>query len=199
MNILPDSVYQGKSALHHFNLELMESLSLITIFTYPKRDLSQPRPIGGSCPIAYALKHLENLNLTVEQRIVFFRYVSQCIHYFNQCLKRDCHIDYIIPMPSSCELTQHVAILLSRCFQRPMISIFEKKNISMKSIPLEQRNQFNPLILNAANSSDFTGKTVLLVDDLVATGSTLTNANHLMKMHFNDIQTIAFSLFKTEC
>lgn len=164
----------------------------ISLFLFKQRNLSQPRKQGGSCPIAYALKNLDGLSLSASQRFVFFQNVKRLI-------KKNPHlrtVDYIVVIPSSSGLNFEFASLYADIHQSAIISPFEKTGIEMKSIPLSERALHQPLKLK--NTLDLNGKSVLIIDDLVSTGTTLKSATALLVNAFPSVKIQSLSLFQAE-
>lgn len=198
-----DDIPRTASELHSFKLQNERiHLDHWSILTYPKRDLTQPRPVGGSCPLAYALKGLENLQLDEKAEVALFLNITHAI--MENIGVFDKKIDYIVPMPSSSKLTMLIAEMLKCQLHKPILPLLKKRHwrFSMKNVPLAERHLQQPLKLKANAVTYYPllrNATVLLVDDLVATGSTMLNAIELLSTSFSNVSTLGFSLFKTEC
>lgn len=189
------------SEMHSFKLQNERvHLEHWSILTYPKRDLTQPRPNGGSCPLAYALKGLENIQLDEQAEAALFLNIMHTIKRNIGVFSKE--IDYIVPIPSSSKLTMLIAEMLQYWLQKPILSLLEKRDsqFSIKKIPLAERHLSQPLkLVSDTESPLLQNTTVLLVDDLVATGSTMLNAVELLSTSFSHVSSFGFSLFKTEC
>ena len=52
-------------------------LKIFALSPYFSRDMNLPRNQGGSCPLAYALKDLDGLYLTDDQKANFWQYTAE--------------------------------------------------------------------------------------------------------------------------
>ena len=190
----------------HYCYSLIDGeLKIIALSPYFSRDISLPRKQGGSCPLAYALKGLDGLYLTDNQKANFWKYTAEKtkgIEYFisNHKLPKP---DFIIPLPSSkdavLKFTQCLCQSLDFKETAEIISIFKKVR-DIKSIPINERAGIKNIELDTSNFSinsieqRFSGKNIWLCDDLVASGTTMINAYHFLKS-FGVKSITGFSLF----
>ena len=164
-----------------------DELKILALSPYLSRDVNLPRKQGGSCPLAYALKDLDGLYLTDDQKANFWKYTA----------------DFIIPLPSSkdavLKFTQYICQSLDLKETAEIISIFKKVR-DIKSIPINERAGIKNIELDTSNFSinsieqRFSGKNIWLCDDLVASGTTMINAYHFLKS-FGVKSITGFSLF----
>lgn len=182
-----------------------DELKIFALSPYLSRDVNLPRKQGGSCPLAYALKDLDGLYLTDNQKANFWQYTAEKtkdIEDFisNHKLPKP---DFIIPLPSSkdavLKFTQCIHQSLDFKDTAEIISIFKKVR-DIKSIPINERAGIKNIELDTSNFSinsieqRFSGKNIWLCDDLVASGTTVINAYSLLKS-FGVKTVTGFSLF----
>lgn len=180
-------------------------LKIFALNPYFSRDITLPRKQGGSCPLAYALKDLDGLYLTDNQKANFWQYTSEKtkdIEDFISSHKLP-KPDFIIPLPSSkdavLKFTQCICQSLDLKETVEIISIFKKVR-DIKSIPINDRSGIKNIELDTSNFSidslkqRFFGKNIWLCDDLVASGTTMINAYHCLKS-FGAKSITGFSLF----
>ena len=180
-------------------------LKIFALNPYFSRDITLPRKQGGSCPLAYALKDLDGLHLTDNQKANFWKYTAEKtkdIDGFisNHKLPKP---DFIIPLPSSkdavLKFTQCICQSLDFKEMVETVSIFKKLR-DIKSIPINERSGIKNIELDTDNFSidslkqRFYGKNIWLCDDLVASGTTMINAYNLLKT-FGVKTVTGFSLF----
>ncbi|MGA4658211.1 phosphoribosyltransferase family protein [Proteus terrae] len=72
-----------------------------------------------------------------------------------------------------------------------------KGGFSLKSIPTEFRNIFPPFVLSTPSSSNTEKIRILLVDDLMATGTTLTTARDIIAQQYPNAIIHAICLFSS--
>jgi ComF family protein len=92
-----------------------------------------------------------------------------------------------------------IAKALSRYYGVPIISIFRKtEGISQSQKSRKERVQslFEPSFRLRKIKEDLQGKTLLLVDDIITTGATLSSCAHLLKEEYK-IRMVGYSLFYT--
>lgn len=184
---------------------IKDELKVFSMVTYFDRDLSQPRKQGGSCPLAYALKELDGLKLTDIQQGNFWEHTAEKmsaiieLNHYHKLPKPD----FIIPIPSSKEVVLDFidCIYWALCVKddEPILSIF-KKISDIKSVPVNERNGIKNIAFDIDDDlldlvkRAFHGKNVWICDDLVASGTTMINAYHLLKSL--GVKTVTgFSLF----
>ena len=190
----------------HYCYSLIDGeLDIFALSSYFSRDIKLPRKQGGSCPLAYALKDLDGLYLTDDQKANFWKYTTEKTKgiedfIYNHKLPRP---DFIVPLPSSkdavLKFTQCICQSLDLKETAEIISIFKKLR-DIKSIPINERSGIKNIELDADNFSidslkqRFYSKNIWLCDDLVASGTTMINAYNLLKTF--GVKTITgFSLF----
>lgn len=182
-----------------------DELKIFALSPYFNRDILLPRKQGGSCPLAYALKDLDGLYLTDDQKANFWKYAAEKIKgiedfIYNHKLPKP---DFIIPLPSSkdavLKFTQCICQSLDLKETAEIISIFKKVR-DIKSIPINERAGIKNIELDNSNflinsiEQRFSGKNIWLCDDLVASGTTMINAYHFLKS-FGVKSITGFSLF----
>lgn len=180
-------------------------LKIFALNPYLSRDMNLPRKQGGSCPLAYALKDLDGLHLTDNQKANFWIYTAEKTKVIadfisDQKLPKP---DIIIPLPSSKDavltFTQCIYQSLDLKETAEIIPIFKKVQ-DIKSIPINERSGIKNIELDTDNFSinslkqRFYGKSIWLCDDLVASGTTMINAYHWLKS-FGVKSITGFSLF----
>ena len=180
-------------------------LKILALSPYFSRDITLPRKQGGSCPLAYALKDLDGLHLTDNQRANFWKYTTEKTKViedfiFNHKLSKP---DFIIPLPSSKDavltFTQCIYHSLDLKETAEIIPIFKKVR-DIKSIPINERAGIKNIELDTDNfpinslKQRLCGKNIWLCDDLVASGTTMINAYHWLKS-FGVKSVTGFSLF----
>lgn len=190
----------------HYCYSLIDGeLYIFALSPYFSRDMSLPRIQGGSIPLAYALKDLDGLHLTDNQKANFWKYTAEKakgIEYFisNHKLPKP---DFIIPLPSSkdavSKFTQCIYSALNLEDTTSVIRIFKKVS-DIKQIPINERVGIKNIELDTDNLSidwikyNLYSKNIWLCDDLVASGTTMINAYNLLKTF--GVKTITgFSLF----
>lgn len=180
-------------------------LKILALSSYFSRDMTLPRKQGGSCPLAYALKDLDGLHLTDNQKANFWKYTAEktkCIEDFISSHKLP-RPDFIVPLPSSkdavLKFTQCICQSLDFKETVEIISIFKKLR-DIKSIPINERAGIKNIELDADNfpinslKQRLYNKNIWLCDDLVASGTTMINAYHCLKS-FGVKSITGFSLF----
>lgn len=180
-------------------------LKIFALSPYFSRDITLPRKQGGSCPLAYALKDLDGLHLTNNQKANFWQYTAEKTKgiedfIYNHKLPKP---DFIIPLPSSkdavLKFTQCICQSLDFKETVEIISIFKKVR-DIKSIPINERSGIKNIELDTDNLSidsikqRLYNKNIWLCDDLVASGTTMINAYHWLKS-FGVKSITGFSLF----
>jgi phosphoribosyl transferase domain len=180
-------------------------LKILALSPYFSRDITLPRKQGGSCPLAYALKNLDGLHLTDNQKANFWKYTAEKTKVIadfisDQKLSKP---DIIIPLPSSKDavltFTQCIYHSLDLKETAEIIPIFKKVR-DIKSITINERAGIKNIELYTDNFSidlikqRFYGKNIWLCDDLVASGTTMINAYDLLKS-FGVKSVTGFSLF----
>lgn len=180
-------------------------LKIFALSPYFSRDMALPRKQGGSCPLAYALKDLDGLHLTDNQKANFWQYTAEKTKVIadfisDQKLPKP---DIIIPLPSSKDavltFTQCIYHSLDLKETAEIIPIFKKVR-DIKSIPINERSGIKNIELDTDNFSinslkqRFYGKSIWLCDDLVASGTTMINAYDLLNS-FGVKSVTGFSLF----
>ena len=180
-------------------------LKILALNPYLSRDITLPRKQGGSCPLAYALKDLDGLHLTDNQKASFWEYTAEKTKVIadfiaDQKLPKP---DFLIPLPSSKEavltFTQCIYHSLDLKETAEIIPIFKKVR-DIKSIPINERSGIKNIELDIDNFSinslkqRFYDKNIWLCDDLVASGTTMINAYDLLKS-FGVKSVTGFSLF----
>ena len=180
-------------------------LKIFALSSYFSRDMTLPRKQGGSCPLAYALKDLDGLHLTDNQKAKFWQYTAEKTKVIadfisDQKLSKP---DIIIPLPSS----KDAVLTFAQCIYHSLdlketteiIPIFKKVR-DIKSIPINERAGIKNIELDIDNFSinslkqRLCGKNIWLCDDLVASGTTMINAYHWLKS-FGVKSVTGFSLF----
>lgn len=180
-------------------------LKIFALSPYFSRDMRLPRNQGGSCPLAYALKDLDGLYLTDDQKANFWQYTAEKTKGIEDFISNHklAKPDFIIPLPSSkdavLKFTQCIYQSLDLKETAEIISIFKKLR-DIKSIPINERTGIKNIELDTDNFSidslkqRFYGKNIWLCDDLVASGTTMINAYNLLKT-FGVKTVTGFSLF----
>lgn len=180
-------------------------LKIFALSPYFSRDITLPRKQGGSCPLAYALKNLDGLHLTDNQKANFWEYTAEKtkgIEDFISSHKLP-RPDFIVPLPSSkdavLKFTQCICQSLGLKETTEIVSIFKKVR-DIKSIPINERAGIKNIELDTDNFSidslkqRLCNKNIWLCDDLVASGTTMINAYHCLKS-FGVKSITGFSLF----
>lgn len=201
-NAYISSYFQSK----YYCYDLVDNeLKIFALSPYFSRDMTLPRKQGGSCPLAYALKDLDGLHLTDNQKANFWQYTAEKtkgIEDFisNHKLPRP---DFIVPLPSSkdavLKFTQCIFQSLDLKETVEIISIFKKVR-DIKSIPINERSGIKNIELDTDNLSidsikqRLYNKNIWLCDDLVASGTTMINAYDLLNS-FGVKSVTGFSLF----
>lgn len=180
-------------------------LKIFALSPYFSRDITLPRKQGGSCPLAYALKDLDGLHLSDNQKANFWKYTTEKTKVIadfisDQKLSKP---DIIIPLPSSKDavltFTQCIYHSLDLKETAEIIPIFKKVR-DIKSIPINERAGIKNIELDTdifpINSlkQRLYSKNIWLCDDLVASGTTMINAYHWLKS-FGVKSVAGFSLF----
>ena len=180
-------------------------LKIFALNPYFSRDITLPRKQGGSCPLAYALKDLDGLHLTDNQKANFWQYTAEKTKGIEDFIYNDKlpKPNFIIPLPSSkdavLKFTQCIYQSLDLQKTAEIVSIFKKVR-DIKSIPINERSGIKNIELDADNfpinslKQRLYGKNIWLCDDLVASGTTMINAYHLLKS-FGVKSITGFSLF----
>ena len=177
----------------YYCYDLIEGeLKIFALSPYFSRDMTLPRKQGGSCPLAYALKDLDELRLTDNQKANFWKYTAEKTRGIanfisDQKLPKP---DIIIPLPSSKDavltFTQSVYHSLDLKETAEIIPIFKKVR-DIKSIPVNERSGIKNIELDTDNfpinslKQHLYDKNIWLCDDLVASGTTMINAYHWLK------------------
>lgn len=164
-----------------------------SLFTYRQRQQNEVRKQGGSCPMLYALKSLDGLTLSESQRFVFFERVKKALVKWlgNQ------QFDYIVCLPSKCTLALSFARLIAELTGVNVVLPFVKHNVEMKSVPLHARSQYRPVsLLN--RGLPLAGKRLLLVDDVIATGTTINTAKQALTDSFKTCEITVLALFSAK-
>lgn len=189
----------------YYCYDLVDELKIFALSHYFSRDMTLPRKQGGSCPLAYALKDLDGLHLTDNQKANFWKCTAEktkviADFIFDQKLPKP---DIIIPLPSSKDtvltFTQCIYQVLDLKETAEIIPIFKKVR-DIKSIPINERAGIKNIELDIDNFSinslkqRLCGKNIWLCDDLVASGTTMINAYDLLKS-FGVKSVTGFSLF----
>jgi phosphoribosyl transferase domain len=180
-------------------------LKIFALNPYFSRDITLPRKQGGSCPLAYALKNLDGLHLTDNQKANFWKYTAEKTKVIadfisDQKLSKP---DIIIPLPSSKDavltFTQCIYHSLDLKETAEIIPIFKKVR-DIKSITINERAGIKNIELDTDNFSinslkqRLYNKNIWLCDDLIASGTTMINAYHWLKS-FGVKSVTGFSLF----
>ena len=78
-------------------------LKIFALSPYFSRAITLPRKQGGSCPLAYALKDLDGLHLTDNQKANFWKYTTEKTKVIANFISEQKlpKPDIIIPLPSS--------------------------------------------------------------------------------------------------
>ena len=180
-------------------------LKILALSPYFSRDITLPRKQGGSCPLAYALKDLDGLHLIDNQKANFWQYTAEKTKVITDFIsdQKLPKPDIIIPLPSSKDavltFTQCIYHSLDLKETAEIVPIFKKVR-DIKSIPINERAGIKNIELDADNFSinllkqRLYGKNIWLCDDLVASGTTMINAYHLLKS-FGVKNITGFSLF----
>ena len=167
-------------------------LKIFALSPYFSRDMTLPRKQGGSCPLAYALKDLDGLHLTDNQKANFWKYTAEKTKVIADFIsgQRLPKPDFIIPLPSSKDavltFTQCIYQVLDLKETAKIIPIFKKVR-DIKSFPINERAGIKNIKLDIDNFSidsikqRFYDKNIWLCDDLVASGATMINAYHWLK------------------
>lgn len=180
-------------------------LKIFALSPYFSRDMTLPRKQGGSCPLAYALKDLDGLHLTDNQKANFWKYTTEKTKVIENFIsdRKLPKPDIIIPLPSSKDavltFTQCIYHSLDLKETTEIIPIFKKVR-DIKSIPINERSSIKNIGLDTDNfpinslKQRLCGKNIWLCDDLVASGTTMINAYDLLKS-FGVKSVTGFSLF----
>ena len=193
----------------YYSYDLIDGeLKIFALSPYFSRDMTLPRKQGGSCPLAYALKDLDGLHLTDNQRANFWKYTTEKTKVIADFVS-DYKLpkpDIIIPLPSSKDavltFTQCIYHSLDLKETAEIIPIFKKVR-DIKSIPINERAGIKNIELDTdifpINSlkQRLYSKNIWLCDDLVASGTTMINAYHWLKS-FGVKSVTGFSLFGCE-
>lgn len=180
-------------------------LKIFALNPYFSRDITLPRKQGGSCPLAYALKDLDGLHLTDNQKANFWKYTAEKTKGIDDFISNHKlpKPDFIIPLPSS----KDVVLKFTQCIYQSLdlkdtaeiISIFKKLR-DIKFIPINERTGIKNIELDADNfpinslKQRLCNKNIWLCDDLVASGTTMINAYDLLNS-FGVKSVTGFSLF----
>lgn len=180
-------------------------LKILALNPYLSRDMNLPRKQGGSCPLAYALKDLDGLHLTDNQKTNFWECTAEKMKVIADFVS-DYKLpkpDIIIPLPSSKDavltFTQCIYHSLDLKETTEIIPIFKKVR-DIKSIPINERAGIKNIKLDIDNfpinslKQRLYDKNIWLCDDLVASGATMINAYHWLKS-FGVKSVTGFSLF----
>ena len=193
-----------QSEFYYYDL-IDGELKIFALNPYFSRDMNLPRKQGGSCPLAYALKDLDGLHLTDNQKANFWECTAEKTKGIEDFIYNDKlpKPDFIIPLPSSkdavLKFTQCIYQSLDLQKTAEIVSIFKKVR-DIKSIPINERSGIKNIELDADNfpinslKQRLYGKNIWLCDDLVASGTTMINAYHLLKS-FGVKSITGFSLF----
>ena len=190
----------------YYYYDLIEGeLKIFALSSYFSRDITLPRKQGGSCPLAYALKDLDGLHLTDNQKADFWQYTTEKTKVIADFIS-DYKLpkpDIIIPLPSSKDAVltfmQCICQSLDLKETAEIIPIFKKVR-DIKSIPINERAGIKNIKLDTDNFSinslkqRLYDKNIWLCDDLVASGTTMINAYHWLKS-FGVKSITGFSLF----
>lgn len=180
-------------------------LKIFALSPYFSRDMTLPRKQGGSCPLAYALKDLDGLHLTDNQKANFWKYTAEKTKVIADFIsgQRLPKPDFIIPLPSSKDVvltfTQCIYQVLDLKETAKIIPIFKKVR-DIKSFPINERAGIKNIELDTDNfpinslKQHLYDKNIWLCDDLVASGATMINAYHWLKS-FGVKSVTGFSLF----
>lgn len=214
-------------------VKTFSGLIVSSIFKRTKAERS-PEDLGDNSPMIYALKGLHGLSISNKQ---VSHLLPNAYEIANEILaQRGNEWDYVIPMPSSHEVANILALRISRktsleayspdvlkkitcddmreqikgiettsrirsklnqCVKR-----FAKKNgwdsdFQIKSItPRNLRKLVNPLIFSEEEKC-VSLKKILLVDDMVTSGTTLKSARNLLQAHYPGITIEAMTIFST--
>lgn len=180
-------------------------LKIFALSPYFSRNMNLPRKQGGSCPLAYALKDLDGLHLTGNQKANFWKYTAEKTRGIEDFISSHKlpSPDFIVPLPSSkdavLKFTQCICQSLDLQKTAEIVSIFKKVR-DIKSIPINERAGIKNIELDTDNFSidslkqRLYNKNIWLCDDLVASGTTMINAYHLLKS-FGVKSITSFSLF----
>jgi len=102
---------------------------------------------------------------------------------------KNVEFDYIVPIPlhytrfasRGFNQAQEIASILSQKSGKPVANILIRKKITKRQSELSQEKRFqnvkDAFVLKAKNKSVYRGKHILLVDDLMTTGSTIKSAS----------------------
>lgn len=182
------------------------------------------KSLGDNCPILYALKNIDGLHVTSDTRKIFFEYVEKCIiEHFKSSFPFDTLI--IMPSKHSIVfeiadiISRHYKVhIITHYFSKatPLdvlnsigkmnidISIKDKirrgvqrdmDNLSLKHIDVRYRQYVQVLTPNNI-WLPILSKNILLVDDIIASGTTLKLAKELIEQNSPQINTVAsFVLF----
>lgn len=152
---------------------------------YHDRNPNEPRKQGGSCPLAYALKCLDGLNLSPLNRACFWNHVLNFVSDFE--LNK---FDVVVFCPMNKLVSEPLKTLgIFPDAISPFVKVAE-----IKSLPISARKDICPLVM-ADNFSELLGdlsdKRVLMVDDLIASGTTMRTAIK----HIKAKEVAVFSIF----
>lgn len=208
-----------------------DNLEIISIFSRTKRGRRHTKTIGDNCPMLYALKGSEQL-ITTAKDVVKLRINFRKI--LNIYLSRGYQWDWIVPLPSSSNLSQLLANevfnisnmgvvqqdLLIKITNKEALSIAkslrihssDKANITsairgrikkmgeedyfqIKYINKSDRIHMKPFIFNKIPLGSPPPRKLLLIDDMITSGTSLVSAMEVIKSRYPLVKIEALTLF----
>jgi competence protein ComFC len=133
-------------------------------------------------------------------------YISEYMAMFirDKYIEKNLDIDGIVFVPSSAikinkrgyDALKQVALHLSRLLNKPILSGLNKKNVAtdLAQIEKEQREKAVKDTFFVDENNQLKGKKVLLIDDVITTGATLTQCLlELQKVEVEKVEIITFT------
>lgn len=195
-----------------------KSSSQYSIFKRFQTRRSRGKHLGDNCPILYALKTLQGLSVSKDTRNSFFAYVEKCIKYhfkdnfpFDVLIVMPSKHDIGTTIANIISQNYKVHVItnyFSKNTPREALNEINKMdipvsikdslkasidrdmhNLSLKNIHTKYR-KYVPILVTKNTWVPVLSEKVLLIDDIVSSGSTLKLARDLILQHSPQLKTV---------
>lgn len=209
------------------NKPVKKNIENLLVYSIFERYKSPRKSIGDSCPLLYALKEKHNLttNIMSIKLLIsnFYKILEKVPNNYDIIIPMPSNHKIVNVLTNKiCKYNSSSQVLMEFFVKKRLIELEQEINclsidkkeknillnrlklqkkegnntISLKSIPNNLRFYLNPLVVNN-KTVILTNKRILLIDDLLSTGTTLKSAKILLESQYSTINIDALTLFSS--